>query len=129
MASTILSPADRVEILLRHFGLERVHVAACMSGDWGDLVTKSADRLCSLTVVAPHLNKGVPDRLHAFTSPSLVITGDQGTPSKRARDLVGRFGCGELVELREYFSPAWADTIADRTAEVTNAIGDFPRRM
>jgi hypothetical protein len=57
MAAKITSPADRVEILLRHFGLERVHVAACMSGDWGDLVTKSADRLCSLTVVAPHLNK------------------------------------------------------------------------
>ena len=53
MISTISSPADRVEILLRHFGLERVHVAACMSGDWGDLVTKSSDHLCSLTVVAP----------------------------------------------------------------------------
>jgi SAM-dependent methyltransferase len=129
MASTILSPADRVEILLRHFGLERVHVAACMSGDWGALVTKSGDRLCSLTLVAPHLNKGVPDRLHAFTSPSLVITGDQGAPAKRARDLVGRFGRGELIELRNYCSPAWADTIADRTADVTNAIGDFLARV
>jgi len=66
MASTILSPAGRVEILLRHFGLERVHVAACMSSDWDALVTKSGDRLCSLTLVAPHLNKGVPDRLHVF---------------------------------------------------------------
>ena len=129
MAATITSPADRVEILLRHFGLERVHVAACMSGDWGDLVTKSGDRLCSLTVVAPHLNKGVPDRLHAFTSPSLVITGDQGAPAKRARDLVGRFGRCELVELRNYSSPAWADTIADRTADVTNAIVDFLARV
>src|SRR6266568_8820584 len=129
MTSTISSPADRVEILLRHFGLERVHVAACMSGDWGDLVTKSSDRLCSLTVVAPSLNKNVPDRLHAFTSPSLVITGDQGAPAKRARDLVGRFGRGELVELPNYSSPAWADTIADRTADVTNAIGDFLARV
>ena len=125
MASKILSSADRVEILLRHLGLKRVHVAACMSGDWGDLVTKSGDRLCSLTVVAPHLNKGVPDRLHAFTSPSLVITGDQGAPAKRARDLVGRFGRGELVELRNYSSPAWADTIADRTADVSSSISDF----
>src|SRR5215467_10035716 len=129
MASTISSPADRVEILLRHFGLEHVHVVACMSGDRGDLVTKSSDRLCSLTVVAPHLNKGVPDRLHAFTCPSLVITGDQGAPAKRARDLVGRFGRGELVELPNYSSPAWADTIADRTADVTNAIGDFLARV
>ena len=129
MASTTSSPADRVEILFRHFGLERVHVAACMSGDWGDLVTKSGDRLCSLTVVAPHLNKGVPDRLHAFTSPSLVITGDQGVPAKRARDLVGKFGRGELVEFSNYSSPAWADTIADRTADATNAIGGFLARV
>ena len=57
MASKILSSA-RVEILLRHLGLERVHVAACMSGDWGDLVTKSGDRLCSLTVVAPFKQRG-----------------------------------------------------------------------
>jgi SAM-dependent methyltransferase len=125
MTSKKLSSADRIESLLRHLGLERVHVAACMSGDWGDLVTKSGDRLCSLTVVSPHLNKGAPDRLHAFTSPSLVIAGDQGAPAKRARDLAGRFGRGELVELRDYSSPAWADTIADRTADVTAAISNF----
>jgi SAM-dependent methyltransferase len=125
MTSENLSSADRIESLLRHLGLERVHVAACMSGDWGDLVAKSGDRLCSLTVVSPHLNKGVPDRLHAFTSPSLVIAGDQGAPAKRARDLAGRFGHGEIVELRNYSSPAWADTIADRTADVTAAISDF----
>jgi hypothetical protein len=80
MASTILSPADRVEILLRHLGLERVHVAACMSGDWGALVTKSGDRLCSLTLVAPHLNKGVPDRYmlsHRPASSSLATRARQ----------------------------------------------------
>ncbi len=34
---------------------------ACMSGDWGELVTKHPDCIHSLTVVAPHLNKGIPD--------------------------------------------------------------------
>ena len=125
MTSKILSSADRVEILLRHLGPERVHVVACMSGDWGDLITKSGDRICSLTIVAPHLNKGVPARLHAFTSPTLIITGDQGAPAKRARDLVDKFGHGELVELSNYSSPAWADTIADRTADINNSISDF----
>jgi ubiquinone/menaquinone biosynthesis C-methylase UbiE len=125
MTSTISSPAERFEILLRHLGLERVHLAACMSGDWGELAVTSGDRLCSLTVVAPHLNKGVPDRLQTFTVPSLVIAGDQGAPGKRARDLVGRFGCGELFELRNYATPAWADTIADRTADVADAVVDF----
>ena len=125
MAPEISSLAERMEILFGHLGLERAHVVACMSGDWGELVTKCADRICSLTVVAPHLNKGIPDNLHAFESPSLVITGDQGAPAKRARDLARRFGRGELIELRDYASPAWADTIADRTAEVTGALGTF----
>ena len=60
--------------------------------------------------------------VHAFTSPSLVITGDQGAPAKRARDLVGRFGRGELVELRNYSSPAWADTIAGQTSPTRSVI-------
>src|SRR5262249_24684391 len=36
---------------------------------------------------------------------------------------------GELVELRNYSSPAWADTIADRTANGTSAISDFLVRV
>ena len=128
MTSPISSPADRIEILLRHFGLERVHVAACMSGDWRGLITASGDRLCSLTLVNPHLNKGIPDRLDAFRPPCLVVTGDQGAPGQRARDLASRFAHGEVFELGNYFSPAWADTIADRTADIAGAIGDFLAR-
>ncbi len=121
----MLSVADRVQALLRHLGLERVHVAACMSGDWGDLVSKCSDRLCSLTVVTPHLNKGIPDRLQEFRVPSLVVTGDQGAPAERARNLAGKFDRGELVEISNYFSPAWADPCGDRTHEVGNAMLEF----
>jgi SAM-dependent methyltransferase len=128
MASKISSSADRIEILLRRFDLERVHVAACMSGDWGGLVTQFGDRITSLTLVVPHLNKGIPDRLHAFGAPSLVITGDQGGPAERAHNLASRFGRGELAELSHYFSPIWADTVGDRTADVGKAILDFLAR-
>jgi SAM-dependent methyltransferase len=128
MTSTISSPADRIGILLHHFSLERVHAAACMSGDWGSLITASGDRLCSLTLVNPHLNKGIPDHLDAFRTPCLVATGDQGAPGKRARDLANRFARGEVLELGNYFSPAWADTIADRTADIANAMAEFLAR-
>src|SRR5215468_2296284 len=53
--------------------------------------------------------------------------GRAGEASARPRR--GRFGRGELVELRNYSSPAWADTIADRTADVTAAIRDFLVRV
>jgi len=125
MTSMMLSVADRIQALLRRFGLERVHVAACMSGDWGDLVSTCSDRLCSLTVVTPHLNKGIPNRLQEFRVPSLVVTGDQGAPAERARNLAGKFGRGELVEISRYFSPIWADPCGDRTHEVGNAMLEF----
>jgi hypothetical protein len=73
-----------------------------MSGDWGELVSKCQDRIRSLTVAAPHLNKGIPASLNAFQSPAMVIAGDQGAPARRAHDLAARFGNGELFELSDY---------------------------
>ena len=128
MAPTESSPANRIKALLHQLELERVHVAACMSSDWGELVTKHVGCIHSLTVVAPHLNKGIPDGLNAFQSPAMVIAGDQGAPARRAHDLAARFGNGELFELSDYSSPMWADTIADRTADVAEALCDFLAR-
>ena len=128
MAIDESTPANRIKALLQQLGLARAHVGACMSGDWGALVTEHADCIHSLTVVAPHLNKGVPDGLNNFRSPVMVIAGDQGAPAGPARDLAARFGNGELFELSDYSSPMWADTIADRTADITEALHEFLAR-
>jgi SAM-dependent methyltransferase len=127
VTATLVS-SDRLETLFDRLGVERAHVLACMSGDWGEFVTRCPGRICSLTVVAPHLNKGVPEALGAFAAPGLVIAGDQGAPAKRARDLAARFGRGELFELCGCATPAWADTVADRTEDVAKAIGEFLAR-
>ncbi len=128
MPSDEPTTASRIAKVLDHLGLGAVHVAACMSGDWGELVSKCQDRIRSLTVVAPHLNKGIPAGLNAFRSPAMVIAGDQGAPARRARDLAARFGNGELFELSDYSSPMWANTIADRTTEVAEALCGFLAR-
>ncbi len=128
MARAESSAAIRIKALLQQFGLERVHVAACMSGDWGELVTEHADCIHSLTVVAPHLDTGIPDGLNTFQSPAMVIAGDQGAPAQRACDLAARFENGELFELSDYFSPMWADTIADRTADIAEVLCEFLAR-
>jgi SAM-dependent methyltransferase len=125
MALAESSPADRIKTLLEQLRLPRVHVAACMSGDWGGLVSQQADCIHSLTVVAPHLNKGVPEALETFRSPAMVITGDLGTPAQRAHDLAVRFENGALIELLGYASPMWADTVADRTVDVAEAVCEF----
>lgn len=123
------SSSNRIRALLQCLGLERVHVAACMSGDWGCLVTDHADCIHSLTLVAPHLNKGTPEGLDKFLAPTLIIAGDQGAPATRARELADKFRDGELYELGHYTSPMWADTVADRVEDVATALREFLTRV
>lgn len=120
--------AVRVAALLNHLGLDKAHVGACMSGDWGDLLARYAGKIATLTIIAPHLNKGVPAAVAGFPSPTLVIAGDEGAPADRARSLAARFQKAELVHLPGYSSPMWADTVADRTAEVAAALIGFLER-
>lgn len=119
------SVSGRIARVLDHLGIGSAHFAACMSGDWGGLVGELAGRVRSLSLVGPHFNKGVPDGLGAFEAPVLVVSGAEGPPGQRARDLAGRFAHGELLELPGYFSPIWADTVADNLAEVSAAVGSL----
>jgi SAM-dependent methyltransferase len=116
--------AERIEALLDHLSLDRVHVGACMSADWGGLVGPLKDRVSSLALVAPHLNKGVPQEVESFVQPSVVIAGDDGPPAERARALADRFPHGTFVPLAAYSSPIWADTVADRLNDVSAALFD-----
>ena len=61
-----LTVAERVEALLDHLSLARVHVGACMSADWRGLVGPLKDRVSSLALVAPHLNQGIPAEVEGF---------------------------------------------------------------
>ncbi len=120
--------ADRLAALLEALGLKQAHFLGCMSGDWGSLALERPDLFCSLTVVAPHLNKGTPAGLSAFDVPTQVIAGEIGTPADRARGLADSFGDAAFVSLDGYESPAWADTIADRTDDVERAVRDLMAR-
>lgn len=123
--SDFASTDQRIQALLDHLGIARCHVAGCMSGDWSGLVERASNRICSLTILAPHLNKGTPAAAGDFGAPTLVIAGDQGTPGERARNLAARFADARLVALTDYESPMWADTVADRTGDVADALFAF----
>ena len=117
-----LSAAQRIEAFLDHLSLGTVHIGACMSADWGGVIELMGDRVATLTVVAPHLNKGVPEAARAFTRPTMVVAGDEGAPAQRARALAETFPNGEFLGLAGYTSPIWADTVADRVEEVTSSL-------
>jgi ubiquinone/menaquinone biosynthesis C-methylase UbiE len=118
-----LSLAERIAQLMLHLGIERAHFAACMPRDWQRLLANYADRVASLTLICPMgLNVEVLEKTKA---PLLCIAGDRGRPARETeRDLAKLPGVKSSV-LRDYFSPPWADPIAQRTDEIGQAMSDF----
>lgn len=114
---------ERIIQLLRHLGIEQAHFAACMPGDWGGLVTSHPDIVSSLTLVCPMgMNLSA---LRTNAPQLLVITGDQGRPAEEVHRAVASLPGATLITLRDYFSPTWADMIADRTEDIGSAMMDF----
>ncbi|MBI2360176.1 MAG: methyltransferase domain-containing protein, partial [Deltaproteobacteria bacterium] len=128
MATQARQPVEeRMIQLLRHLGIEQAHFAASMPRDWGDLVITHPEVVSSLTLVCP---MGINlDALRTSAPMLLVVTGDQGRPAQEARQIVGDLPGATLITLPNYFSPPWADVIADRTEHVGSALMDFLRRI
>ena len=114
---------ERIIQLLQHLGIERAHFAACMPGDWAGLITSHPDIVSSLTLVCPWGMK--VSALRPNTSRLLVITGDQGQPAEEIHRAVASLPGTKLIDLADYFSPLWADVIADRAKEVGAAMVEF----
>src|SRR5919109_3505683 len=115
---------ERILQVLRHLGIAQVHVAARVPGDWQDLATTHPESIRSLTLVCPQGME--PDLLGPLASRLLVISGDQGRPAERARQVVMNLPETTLQILRNCVSPTpYTDLAADRTAEIGAAITDF----
>ena len=118
---------ERIIQLLRRLGIEQAHFAACMPRDWGGLVSTHPDSVSSLTLICP---MGINvSALRTNTPRLLVFTGDQGRPAEEAQRAVASVPGAALITLRDYFSPPWADMIADRTEEIGSAMMDFLARI
>ena len=114
---------ERIVGLLGRLGIGKVHVAACLPGDWGGLLSRHPSAVASLTLVCPHGMK--PDVLRAHAPRLLVVAGDRGnTVDDLVRGVEGLPGA-KLTFLSDYFSPMWADVLADRTGEVASAMTEF----
>jgi ubiquinone/menaquinone biosynthesis C-methylase UbiE len=114
---------ERIIHLLRHLGIERAHFAGCMSRDVAGLAASHPDAVSSLILISPWgMNVGA---LRPLSSRLLVITGDQGQVAEEVHRAVASIPGTTLVNLRDYFSPLWADVIADCTKDVGAAMMDF----
>ncbi len=118
---------ERLFQLLQHLGIQQAHFAARLSLDWGGLASRHPEKISSLTLVCP---TGVDSAaLHPLASRLLVFAGDQGPHAERVGQVVASFPDATLITLSDYFSPGWADVIADRTDDTGSAMLEFLARM
>lgn len=124
MAQFTVTPLEeRLVQLLRHLGIERAHIAACMPRDWVGLLTHHNHAIASLTLICP---MGIElAALNGQPTPLLVVTGDQGRGAVDAIRDVKKIAGGQSLILENYFSPPWADPIRDRRDVIGKAIRQF----
>jgi SAM-dependent methyltransferase len=115
-----LSVADRLAQVLDHLGIERAHFVASMLADVTGFSQAHPERIASLTLVCPP--RLDPALLRALGSRLMIIAGDQGPPAAMVRRATTNLPEATVVWLPGYFSPPWADVIADRTVDIENAL-------
>ena len=118
--TTDLSVANRLAELLDHLGIERGHFAASMLADVTGFVQAHPQRIASMTLVCPP--RVDPSALRALAGRLLVIVGDQGRPAAMVRDALASLPEARVAWLPGYFSPPWADVVADCTNSVETAL-------
>jgi ubiquinone/menaquinone biosynthesis C-methylase UbiE len=118
-----LAVEERLFQLLQHLGIAQAHFAASIPGDVTSFAIAHAPRLASLTLICPFYLD--PSLLGSCASRLLIVTGDQGPPAALVQHAVTQLPEATLVALPDYFSPPWADVIADRTDAIGGALLDF----
>jgi SAM-dependent methyltransferase len=118
MTAADLSVADRLLQVLDHLGIERAHFAASMLADVTGFAHAHPERIASLTLVCP---PRLDLSLRALGSRLQIVAGDQGRPAAMVRDALTNLPEATVVWLPGYFSPPWADAVADCTADIGSA--------
>ena len=114
---------ERVVELLRGLGIEKAHVAAYLPGDWSGLLERHPSTVASLTLICPRGMK--TDVLRPHARRLLIVSGDGGNVVGDLMRAVDGLPGATVKMLRDYFSPMWADVMADRTGEVESAMLEF----
>ena len=114
---------ERIVELLRRLGIERAHAAAYLPGDWSGVLEKHPSAVASLTLICP---RGIKTEvLRPYAGRLLIVSGDGGNGVADLARAVDDLPGATVTMLRDYFSPMWADVMADRTGEVQAAMSEF----
>lgn len=124
---TSLTVEERLCQLLRHLGIERVHLAARGPMDWESFIAAHPEMISSLTLVCPGgLNVGV---LGSISSRVLIFAPEQGAGTEGIRRGVANLPGATLVTLADYSVSYTTDMVAERGEVISAAMIDHLGRI
>jgi SAM-dependent methyltransferase len=118
-----ISVEERLAHFLTSLQLQRVHVAAGHPLDAVTMARTFADRIASMVLVSP--GRLPPESLRPLESRLLFIAGDRGPNAPIVPALLQDLPHARAVRLRDHVDSGWADTVAERRADVEAALREF----
>jgi SAM-dependent methyltransferase len=118
-----LSPTARLVALLDHLGVARAHVASQIPSDIAGLAAAHPDRLGGIVCVTPVRLDPVP--FAQVADQILLIAGEYGPTFGVTTRAAARLLGAQHFILDGYEAEGWADTAADRTHELIEAMEVF----
>jgi SAM-dependent methyltransferase len=118
-----VTPTDRLVALLDHLGIGRVHIASQIVSDMAGLAVEHADRLGGIVCVTPVRLDPAP--FAEVADRMLLVAGEYGPTFEVTTRAAARLPGAQRFVLDGYEAEGWADTAADRTHELIEAMTVF----
>jgi SAM-dependent methyltransferase len=118
-----MNPTNRLVALLDHLGIGRAHVASQIPSDMAGLAAAHADRIGGIVCVTPIRLDPAP--FAAVADRLLMIAGEYGPTFEVTTRAAARLPGAHHFILDGYEAQGWADTAADRTHELIEAMAVF----
>jgi SAM-dependent methyltransferase len=123
-----MQTVERISALMGHLGLAAAHFATQVPGDVAGLAAAMPERIGGLVLCVP--TRLDPQPFEGVASRLLMLSGEAGLSVGTTGRAHERLPGSQRNVLRGYDAAGWSDVVADRTAEVTDAIigflgGDF----
>ncbi len=118
-----MTPTDRLVALFDHLGVGRVHIASQIVGDMAGLAATHPERVGSIVCVTPVRLDPVP--FSGVAGQVLMVAGEYGPTFETTARAAARLPGAQRFILDGYEAEGWADTAADRTHELVEAMTVF----
>jgi SAM-dependent methyltransferase len=118
-----MTPTERLVALFDHLGIGRAHIASQIPGDMAGLAAAHPGRLGGIVCVTPIRLDPAP--FAAIAERMLLIAGEYGPTFETTTRAASRLPGAHHFILDGYDAQGWADTAADCTHELIEAMAVF----